>query len=87
MHLLFHYYQFLILCYLCLGSKMLALISFVLAINSPVIWAWDTDQMEVFDLVEEMNNINFYQFLDVPEVSIMVYFKYFVVRLIIIQFV
>lgn len=63
----------LILCYLFLGSKMLALMAVVLAINSPVVWAWDSDQMEVFDLVEEMNNINFYQFLDVPEVSMMIY--------------
>lgn len=78
MYLLFHNYLLLIFCYLFLGSKMLALIAFVLAINSPAIWAWDTDQMEVFDLVEEMNNINFYQFLDVPEVSMMIYiFNYF----------
>lgn len=51
---------------------MFALIAIMLAINTPTIWAWDTDQMEVFDLVEEMNNINFYQFLDVPEVSILI---------------
>lgn len=51
---------------------MLAFITFVLVINTPSIWAWDSDQMEVFDLVEEMNNINFYQFLDVPEVSIII---------------
>jgi len=49
---------------------MLALFVVVLAINTVSIQAWDTDQMEVFDLVEEMNNINFYQFLEVPEVSI-----------------
>lgn len=48
---------------------MLALIVAVLAINTVSIEAWDSDQMEVFDLVEEMNNINFYQFLEVPEVS------------------
>lgn len=48
---------------------MLALFVAVLAINTVSIQAWDTDQMEVFDLVEEMNNINFYQFLEVPEVS------------------
>lgn len=57
---------------------MLALIAFVLAINSSAIWAWDTDQMEVFDLVEEMNNINFYQFLDVPEVSMMIYLYFYI---------
>lgn len=49
---------------------MLALIAIMLAINTPFILAWDSDQMEVFDLVEEMNNINFYKFLDVHEVSI-----------------
>lgn len=47
---------------------MLAIIT-ALVIATPSILAWDSDQMEVFDLVEEMNNINFYQFLDVPEVS------------------
>lgn len=52
---------------------MLAVIAIVLAINIPAMWAWDSDQMEVFDLVEEMNNINFYKFLEVPEVSIMIY--------------
>lgn len=40
-----------------------------LVIATPSILAWDSDQMEVFDLVEEMNNINFYKFLEVPEVS------------------
>ncbi|KAE9533542.1 hypothetical protein AGLY_009180 [Aphis glycines] len=49
------------------GSKMFALILVVLAINTVSIQAWDSDQMEVFDLVEEMNNINFYKFLEVPE--------------------
>lgn len=48
---------------------MLALFVVVFAINTVSTQAWDTDQMEVFDLVEEMNNINFYQFLEVPEVS------------------
>jgi len=52
---------------------MLALILVVLTINTVSIQAWDSDQMEVFDLVEEMNNINFYKFLEVPEVSIIVY--------------
>jgi len=52
---------------------MLALILVVLAFSTGSIQAWDSDQMEVFDLVEEMNNINFYQFLEVPEVSITVY--------------
>lgn len=52
---------------------MFALIAIIIfATNTPSISAWDSDQMEVFDLVEEMNNINFYQFLDVPEVSIMI---------------
>lgn len=52
---------------------MFALIAIILfAINTPSVLGWDSDQMEVFDLVEEMNNINFYQFLDVPEVSIMI---------------
>lgn len=51
---------------------MLSFIAVVLVINTPFIWAWDSDQMEVFDLVEEMNNINFYQFLEVPEVSIVI---------------
>jgi len=50
---------------------MLSLFVVVLALNTASIQAWDTDQMEVFDLVEEMNNINFYQFLEVPEVSIL----------------
>lgn len=50
---------------------MMALIVVVLIINTPTILAWDSDQMEVFDLVEEMNNINFYKFLDVSEVSIL----------------
>ncbi|VVC46204.1 DnaJ domain,Homeobox domain-like,DnaJ domain, conserved site,SANT/Myb domain, partial [Cinara cedri] len=49
------------------GSKMLIFLAVVLIINIQSIWAWDSDQMEVFDLVEEMNNINFYQFLEVPE--------------------
>lgn len=53
---------------------MFALIVILLAINAPWIHAWDSDQMEVFDLVEEMNNINFYQFLDVPEVSTSIHF-------------
>lgn len=53
-----------------LGSKMLTLIAMILVATAvPSAVAWDSDQMEVFDLVEEMNNINFYQFLDVPEVS------------------
>lgn len=61
-------------CYLFSGSKMFALIAIIVfAINTPSVLGWDSDQMEVFDLVEEMNNINFYQFLDVPEVSIMIY--------------
>lgn len=55
---------------------MLSLIVIALAICTHSIWAWDSDQMEVFDLVEEMNNINFYQFLEVPEVSLMVYNLY-----------
>lgn len=55
------------------GSKMFALIAIIVfTINTPSVLAWDSDQMEVFDLVEEMNNINFYQFLDVPEVSIII---------------
>jgi hypothetical protein len=62
----------LIVNYYFLGSKMLSFITVVLVINTPSIWAWDSDQMEVFDLVEEMNNINFYQFLEVPEVSIVI---------------
>lgn len=49
---------------------MCTLIAIILAMNIGSIRAWDSDQMEVFDLVEEMNNINFYQFLEVPEVSI-----------------
>lgn len=49
---------------------MYTLIAIMLVMNIGSIWAWDSDQMEVFDLVEEMNNINFYQFLEVPEVSI-----------------
>lgn len=49
---------------------MCTLIAIMLVMNIGSIWAWDSDQMEVFDLVEEMNNINFYQFLEVPEVSI-----------------
>jgi len=51
---------------------MFALIVVVLAFNTVSTQAWDFDQMEVFDLVEEMNNINFYQFLEVTEVSIVI---------------
>lgn len=52
---------------------MLTLIAAILVTTvTPSALAWDSDQMEVFDLVEEMNNINFYQFLDVPEVSCIV---------------
>lgn len=57
--------------YLFSGSKMLTLVAVMCVINIQSICAWDSDQMEVFDLVEEMNNINFYQFLEVPEVRIM----------------
>lgn len=53
---------------------MLVLIAIV-TINTPFIVAWDSDQMEVFDLVEEMNNINFYKFLEVSEVSIFCFFE------------
>lgn len=69
-----YYFLYIIRCllstYLFPGSKMLALFVVVLAISTVSIQAWDIDQMEVFDLVEEMNNINFYQFLEVSEVSI-----------------
>lgn len=51
-------------------------VAFMIIINIQSIWAWDSDQMEVFDLVEEMNNINFYQFLEVPEVRIINYLFY-----------
>ena len=30
--------------------------------------AWDTTELEMFDLIEEMN-VNFYDFLKVPSVS------------------
>lgn len=53
---------------------MLVLIA-IITINTPFIVAWDSDQMEVFDLVEEMNNINFYKFLEVSEVSIFCFFE------------
>lgn len=53
---------------------MLVLIT-IMTINTPFILAWDSDQMEVFDLVEEMNNINFYKFLEVNEVSIICSFE------------
>lgn len=51
---------------------MFLLIVVVLTMNITSSWAWDSDQMEVFDLVEEMNNINFYQFLGVTEVNIII---------------
>lgn len=56
--------------YLFSGSKMLTVVALMCVFNVQLICAWDSDQMEVFDLVEEMNNINFYQFLEVPEVRI-----------------
>jgi len=61
---------------------MFALYLILLAIKTSCIYAWDSQQMEVFDLVEEMNNINFYQFLGVPEVSVYAFFSNFVLILI-----
>ncbi|XP_050439006.1 dnaJ homolog subfamily C member 1 isoform X2 [Adelges cooleyi] len=52
------------------GSKMLAVICVILAFSTRSILGWEAEQMEVFDLVEELNNLNFYKFLDVsPEAN------------------
>jgi len=61
---------------------MFALYVILLAIKTSCICAWDSQQMEVFDLVEEMNNINFYQFLGVAEVSNDAFFSNFLLILI-----
>ncbi|XP_050527668.1 dnaJ homolog subfamily C member 1 isoform X2 [Daktulosphaira vitifoliae] len=50
-----------------MNSKMLAVICILLANITPSILGWETKQLEVFDTVEELNNINFYKYLDVPE--------------------
>lgn len=45
------------------------LIVFVLLANTCDVFAWDSEELEVFDVVEEVNQ-NFYEFLNISQVSL-----------------
>lgn len=44
------------------------LIVLVLLVNTGDVFAWDSEELEVFDVVEEVNQ-NFYEFLNISQVS------------------
>lgn len=46
---------------------ILSVITVVCILNSQVVSAWDSEELEIFDLVEEINE-NFYKILNIEQV-------------------
>lgn len=53
-------------------SKCVSVFLIIFIVGTKTSFAWDNDELEIFDLVEEINE-NFYKILNVEQVSSVMY--------------